>query len=395
MAIKVVRNDITKMDTEAVVNTASSAVGYGPGIDSAIYKAAGEKQLLAERQKIGEVEEGEVFITPGFDLSAKYIIHVVSPVYTDGLSGEENKLRGCYRKALELARNKNIKSISFPLISTGSFGYPKADGLRIAIDECNAFLLENDMDIRIVVFDSKATMMAEKLFPKLESFIDHNYVCEKRLGRMSRLASAIGARKNSETPKEEKHKFGLGGSIFPDKSKAKSADAMMAPMVNCSYSISSPSMNADALKGSRDEEAEFDDFEDDIRERVSHMADPFGRYVMYLMKRKGKTSVEVENDAWLSYKTFSKLSTHQDTYMPKKRTACQLCVGLGLNYDESRDLLLRAGLSLSPSILEDVIWQFFFEMDPQEYDIFDVSDALESYGLKPVVVLEEKNSNCG
>ena len=131
MPFKIVRNDITKMNTEAIVNTANDHPTVGTGCDFAVYKAAGYDELLKYRQdKIGIVQEGEAFITPGFKLQAKYIIHAVSPFYIDGEHGEERLLRSCYRKSLAIAKENNIKSISFPLISTGGFGYPKEEGMR-------------------------------------------------------------------------------------------------------------------------------------------------------------------------------------------------------------------------------------------------------------------------
>ena len=161
MAFRIVRNDITKMKTEAIVNTANSGVLVGAGCDKAIYDAAGFDELLQYRgEKIGEVPEGDAFITPGFNLYAKYIIHAVSPLYTDGNDEEEGLLRSCYRKSLQLAKENGIKSISFPLISTGSFGYPKEEGMRIAVDEISEFLQDNDMDIYLVVFDENAKKLA-------------------------------------------------------------------------------------------------------------------------------------------------------------------------------------------------------------------------------------------
>ena len=181
MPFRIVRNDITKMNTEAIVNTANDHVSVGTGCDSAVYKAAGYDELLKYREdNIGFVAEGGAFITPGFKLKAKYIIHAVSPLYMGGDQGEEEKLRSCYRKSLRIAKENGIKSISFPLISTGGFGYPKEEGMRIAVDEINAFLLSNEMDIFLVVFDTKATQLGEKIYSGLEAYIDHNYVKEAR-----------------------------------------------------------------------------------------------------------------------------------------------------------------------------------------------------------------------
>ena len=181
MALKIVRNDITRMDTQAIVNTAGAQPTVGSGCDSAVYKAAGYDRLLAyRRENIGFVEEGGVFVTPGFDLKAEYIIHAVSPHCIDGNSGEEEKLRNCYKKSLDKAKELGVVSIAFPLIATGSFGYPKEEGMRIAADEINAFLLSNNMEIYLVVFDSTSTALGEKIYPDLEAYIDRNYVKEKR-----------------------------------------------------------------------------------------------------------------------------------------------------------------------------------------------------------------------
>ena len=164
MPLRIVRNDITKMHTQAIVNTANEQPAVGTGCDSAIYKAAGYEELLAYRkEKIGAVPEGEVFITPGFALPAEYIIHAVSPLFVDGSQGEEDKLRSCYRKSLQLAKEYRITSIAFPLISTGGFGYPREEGMRIAVDEINTFLLQNEMEIFLVVFSDKMTSLGARI----------------------------------------------------------------------------------------------------------------------------------------------------------------------------------------------------------------------------------------
>ena len=186
MPLKIVRNDITKMKTEAIVNTANEHPAVGTGCDHAVYEAAGYDDLLSYRKKnIGTVKEGDVFLTPGFRLPSKYIIHAVSPLYVDGKSNEEELLRSCYRKSLALAAQRGIRSIAFPLISTGGFGYPKEEGMRIAVDEINAFLLANEMLVYLVVFDEKATRMGKNLYPDLEAYIDRNYVREKRIEEYS------------------------------------------------------------------------------------------------------------------------------------------------------------------------------------------------------------------
>ncbi len=182
MAFRIVRQDITKMNTQAIVNTASALVSVGSGCDSAVYAAAGYDKLLSYRkEKIGEAKEGEAFITPGFDLPAEYIIHVVSPLYTGGDNGEEEKLRDCYRNSLKLAKEHGITSIAIPLIATGSFGYPKEEGMRIAVDEISAFLFENEMQVVLVVFDEKTTSLGGKLYPNLESYIDSHYVEDRQM----------------------------------------------------------------------------------------------------------------------------------------------------------------------------------------------------------------------
>ncbi len=177
MPLQIVRNDITKMNTEAIVNTANTKPVAGNGCDMAVYRAAGCDELLAYRkEKIGIVPEGEVFITPGFQLKAHYIIHAVSPLYRGGSAEEEEKLRSCYRKSLALAEKYHIRSIAFPLISTGSFGYPREEGMRIAIDEINAYLMHGDMQIFLVVFDDRSAKLGSRIFGDLEEYIDRHYV---------------------------------------------------------------------------------------------------------------------------------------------------------------------------------------------------------------------------
>lgn len=381
MPLKIVRNDITKMKVDAVVNTANEEPIYSSGVDCAIYKAAGEKKLLELRKAIGPMSEGEVFITPGLKLPAKYIIHAVSPFYLDGNEGEEDKLRSCYRKSLELAYANKCKSIAFPLISTGSFGYPKEEGMRIAIDEINGFLLENDMLVYLVVFGEDSTRLGKNLYPDLKEYIDANYV---------------------ETKFEEEYGiFGMRRKSSLNRYESRSIP-LEEPMAKCSKI---PDMDEDYLIPEIDEDdeseliikndessawADFDNYdefveekESAIEERMKHLSDTFTEYLLYMMEQKGLSGVDVYKRAIIDKRQFSKIKNNKD-YHPDKGTALRLCVGAKLNLDEAKDLLARAGYALSPCDKRDIIFSYFIER--RVYDVTEIDITLEEYGLPCFIV---------
>ena len=355
MPFKIVRNDITKMNTEAIVNTANTHAAVGTGCDSAVYKAAGYEELLRYRgEQIGSAAEGDVFITPGFHLHAKYIIHAVSPRYIDGNQGEEEKLRSCYRKSLELAKTYRIHSIAFPLISTGGFGYPKEVGMRIAIDEIHAFLMENDMMIYLVVFDETSTALGGKLYPELEAYIDNHYVEDKSEQEYCYSRSAYmmdGARK--------------GAGIEPEECR------ILAPV-------------PDEEDEDFSEECFYFEEEDEsaLEERMQHISDTFSEYLLYLIGEKKMENAEVWKRAIVDKKVFSKMKNNPD-YHPQKRTALCLCVGAKLNLDETRDLLARAGYALSPCDKTDIIFSYFIEHEI--YDMIELDIQLEEHGLPCII----------
>lgn len=323
MPFKIVRNDITKMNVDVIVNTANEAPIYSIGTDTAVYLAAGAEELLKVRKEIGYMKEGEVAITPGFKLLAKYIIHAVSPRFRDGQSGEEEKLRACYKNSLLLAKENGCKTIAFPLISTGSFGYPKEEGMRIAVDEINAFLLKNEMMIYLVVFDTESTKLGKNLYPDLEAYIDDKYVCEKQEKRL----------------------------IYP---------CAAAPEV-----------------GAMPEEF-YEAKESSIAERMMHLSDTFQEYLFYLIQMKGLTNADVYKRAIMTKQLFSKIKNNPE-YHPDKDTALKLCIGAKLNLDESKDLLARAGYALSPCDKKDIIFSYFIEQGI--YDMIDLDIVLEEFGL--------------
>lgn len=172
MPFNIVMGDITKMSAEAIVNAANENLVWGGGVCGAIYEAAGGKELQKECEKIGRCETGKAVITKGCRLPAKYIIHAVGPMWHGGNNGEKELLQSCYREALALAKKYEIKSIAFPLISSGIYGYPKEEALDVAVDCAKEFLKDNEMDIYLVIFDHKSFRINDKLFEALKSYID-------------------------------------------------------------------------------------------------------------------------------------------------------------------------------------------------------------------------------
>lgn len=346
MPFKIVRNDLTKMQVDVIVNPANQAPIYSSGTDTAVYKAAGEEALLNERRKIGYMKEGEVALTPGFQLPAKYIIHAVSPRYIDGRSGEEERLRDCYRNSLRVAYKQGCKSIAFPLIATGSLRYPKEEGMRIALDEINVFLMTHEMLVYLVVFDTKATQLGLHVYPDLEAYIDHNYVCEKR---------------------EEEYGDRYFGSI---RQNVPGFDA---------YRREREQLEEKLVRVPQSRKLDFiEEYESALEERMAHMADTFQEYLMYLIKAKKLTNADVYKRALVTKQVFSKIKLNPH-YHPDKATAMRLCVGAKLNLDETKDLLARAGYALSPCDKRDIIFSFFIEHEV--FDMIEIDIALGEHGL--------------
>lgn len=369
MPFKIIRNDITKMEVDAIVNTANEEPIYAEGTDMAVYLAAGEEELLKARREIGVLSEGEVAITPGFQLPARFIIHAVSPLYLDGECGEEQRLRSCYRKSLELAAAYGCKSIAFPLIGTGGFGYPKEEGMRIAMDEINGFLLQNEMQIYLVVFDTESTRLGRNIYPELEAYIDSHYVEEKLEEEYEEICSISKAARPPRKSFLRATVDRVEKSFRPSNSKADADFSSFAPMAQMGLA-----KEADDYC----EECDYEERESALEERMKHMSDTFQQYLLYLIESKGLTNAQVYRDALISKQLFSKIKLNP-YYHPDKATAMRLCVGARLNLDETKDLLARAGYALSPCDKRDIIFSFFIEQGV--FDMFDIDIALEEYGL--------------
>ena len=383
MPLKIVKNDITKMNTDAIVNTANSQPVVGNGCDSAVYKTAGYKQLLEYRKSnIGKVQEGDVFLTPGFRLTAKYIIHAVSPLYVDGNHGEEERLRSCYRKSLHLAREQGIRSIAFPLIAAGGFGYPKEEGMRIAVDEINAFLLTGEMDIYLVVFGDTTTRLGKKIYPELQEYIDRNYVDaaiadEYSVGMVRDSSCAGPGRVYGTGCERQRRKF----FAFGDRKSCEAEPDLVSTEKEAGAAMSG-SLNGNALDEDALDEDALDRLQSGLGERMAHLSDTFSQYLLYLIEQKGMENAEVYNRAIVDKKVFSKIKNNVD-YHPKKITALCLCVGAKLNLDETRDLLARAGYALSPCDKQDIIFKYFIENEI--YDMIELDIQLEEHGLPCII----------
>lgn len=331
MPLEIIRNDITKVHADAIVNAANSSLLGGGGVDGAIHRAAGP-ELLAECRTLGGCKTGEAKITKGYRLPARYVIHTVGPVWHGGKSNEEKLLADCYRNSLALAKEYGLESIAFPLISAGAFGYPKDEALKVAISVIGDFLMSNDMTVYVVVYDKAAFMLSEKLFSSIKQYIDDRYIEEHPSGRNSRLEEAILLR---ESYLEEAHL---------------------------------PLMEAPAKRRKRSL--------DDV---VNHLDETFSQMLLRMIDERGMTDSQAYKRANIDRKLFSKIRNDVH-YSPSKATAVAFAIALGLNLDETRDLLLKAGYALSSSSKFDIIVQYFIEEG--NYNIFEINEALFAFDQK-------------
>ena len=337
MPFEIVRNDITKMAVDAIVNTANPRAVIGLGTDSMIHEAAGPG-LLRSRQEIGPIGLGQAAITPAFDLQARYVIHTVGPVWDGGSYGEEGYLRSCYENSLGLALEYNCRSIAFPLISTGNYGFPKDKALQIAISAFSAFLLEHEMQIYLVVFDRTSFKLSEKLFQSVASYIDQHYVdtCTFAVyGTAEKRSSGIRRRRDKE---------------------ACESRCLQEEMLPCAPMAPSKTVS--------------------LEDMLKQTDAGFTETLLKLIDKAGKKDSEIYKKALLSKQHFSKIRNNPN-YKPTKPTAISLALALELNLEETKDLIGRAGYALTNSSKFDLIIRYFIEQG--NYNVVEINIALYEF----------------
>jgi O-acetyl-ADP-ribose deacetylase (regulator of RNase III) len=333
MPMKIVRNDITQMTVDAIVNAANTKLKMGGGVCGAIFSAAGASKLQEECDSIGNCQVGEVVITSGYNLPAKYVIHAVGPIWSGGSNKEAELLHSCYKNSLSLALKNKCQSIAFPLIASGIYGYPKDEALHIAITAISEFLMSNDMMVYLVVYDKKSFTLGEKLFSAIEKYIDDNYVDEH---------SHYDRRRDIEASQIRLYNNVIEESYMFNES--------------CTPIISEKKRSLEDL--------------------VNELEETFSEMLLRLIDEKGRTDVETYKRANIDRKLFSKIRSNKN-YSPSKATAIAFAISLELNLDETRDLLGKAGYSLSHSNKFDVIIEYF--IIEGNYNVYDINQALFAF----------------
>ena len=339
MPLQIIRQDITKMKVDAIVNTTNEEmVGYS-GVDLAIHEGAGP-MLDVECASIAPLGLGTAKITKGYNLDAKFIIHTSGPIWQGGLVGESIILKSCYIEALKLAVANNCSSVAFPLISSGTYGYPKDQVLKFAIQVITEFLYDHELMVYLCVFDRTSYEFSKTLFSEISEAIDDEYIEECEDISYSRS-------------------LGLEAEIHCDEAFFEERTCNAPQMAKACYPCSS-------VKSSIDNKT--------LEEYMKAMDKSFAYKLFDLIDERGMTDVECYKKANVDKKTFSKIKCNPDTYKPSKQTAVAFAIALNLNLDETQDLLASAGLTLSRSFKFDKIIRYFIQKEI--YDIFLINEAL-------------------
>ena len=333
MPLIIVRNDITKMEADAIVNAANPTLLGGGGVDGAIHKAAGP-ELYAECKPLGGCKTGQAKITKGYRLPAKYVIHTVGPVYQDGKHGEKALLSSCYKNALLLAKENALETVAFPLISAGVYGYPKAEAIKVAIDAITEFLIDNDMTVYLVVFSRDVFEITGKLFNDVQAYIDDVYV-------------------DSHTDSREAL-----------RQRMAQRSCMYQPSVQTDFDACAT--------------ASMDDSLDDLLNQID---ESFSEMLIRKIDEKQMTNAECYKKANVDRRLFNKIKNNP-AYKPAKQTVLAFAIALELTLDEARDMLMKAGFALSHSNKADIVVEYCLKT--RNYNIIEINQILFKLDLQPL-----------
>lgn len=345
MAFKILRNDITKVRADAVVNTANPIPVIGRGTDSSIYEAAGREQLLEARRKIGVIERGQSIWTPAFNLKkhgVKYIIHTSGVFYRDGNHGEKEILRSCYQTSLNIAAELNCKSVAIPLLASGNYRFPKDLALQIAVEEISRFLLEHEVDVFLVVYDAESYKISEKLFDDVEDFLSDNLdgyeVEEEHIQYKASYNTVIGS---------------LSADRIFEPARAVQSEPILS------------------------EEKKIAPIDVDAFIRSSKDKLNFQNTLMHLIADRKVDNSVIYKKACIDKKFFSKIISNKD-YVPKKRTVMALGLALELPLEEYERFLASAGYAFMPSSKFDLIIKYC--VMNHIYNLINVDVILDDHG---------------
>ena len=331
MPLQMIRNDITKMSVDAIVNAANTSLLGGGGVDGCIHRAAGP-ELLAECRTLHGCETGSAKITKGYRLPCKYVIHAVGPHWRDGKHREQELLESCYRTSLNLAKENGCQSVAFPLISSGIYGYPKDQALKVAVDTISTFLLENEMMVYIVIFDRKAYQISGKLFADIAAYIDDRYVDEHTDSRSEQ-------RRRLEALSEESC-FEAAPVPLPSEAICKSCSSQS------------------------------------LEEALGQIDESFSEMLLRKIDESGMTDAQCYKKANIDRKLFSKIRSDK-FYKPSKPTALAFALALELPLAQMQEMLGKAGFTLSHSSKFDIIVEYFVERG--NYNVYEINEALFAF----------------
>ena len=351
MPLHIIREDITRMAVDAIVAAGSARPGMPMptgGVNGSIHKKAGGGLLQALR-RLGGIRTGGATLTEAYDLPCKYVIHTAGPVWRGGSYGEEQLLRSCYEEALRLADRQGFASIAFPLISTGKYGYPKAEALRVATRSIRAFLNDHDMDVYLVVYDRETFRVSSELFAGVEQYIDQHYVDEHVADRNRRVEEW------EEFPMQSMEVVVYGDASDGSFFEATRGVPTAAPMAGWDWEEDVPA---------------------GLVERLNQLDAGFAETLLQLIDQRGMKDSECYRKANVDRKLFNKIK-NTPGYTPKKTTVAAFCVALELDLPTARELLARAGYSMSHASIFDVILEHFILR--RQYDVDVINQVLFHY----------------